>query len=150
MKIRLLLVVAGLSIGFSASAFAQQKKTVDPQIVEQIDALGKKYDEAVNNNDAVALAALYIEDAVPVTDRTDLCKGSDSDTFCGPLPAMALPRRLVFPQLRRMVGNEVLGNGEWSDTLQRKRGDPFQVKGYWEMFTFVRAMIVRFVWTPIT
>jgi hypothetical protein len=58
----------GLAISFAVPAFAQQKDTVDPQIIEQLDALGKKFDEAWNNNDAAALAALYTEDAVLVTD----------------------------------------------------------------------------------
>jgi hypothetical protein len=33
MKIRLLLALVGLAIGFALPAFAQQKDTVDPQIV---------------------------------------------------------------------------------------------------------------------
>ena len=45
-----------------------QEDTVDPQITEQPNALGKKFDEAYNNSDAVALAALSTEDAVVVTD----------------------------------------------------------------------------------
>jgi len=36
----------------------------DPQLRQQLEALGKKYDEAANNNDAAAIAALYAEDAV--------------------------------------------------------------------------------------
>ena len=47
---------------------AQQKDTVDPQVHEQIDANIKKYDEAFNNNDAAALAALLTEDAIIVTE----------------------------------------------------------------------------------
>jgi hypothetical protein len=38
------------------------KDTADPQISEQVNALSKKYDDAINNNDAVAVAALYTED----------------------------------------------------------------------------------------
>jgi hypothetical protein len=62
MKIRLLGALIGLAIGFAAPAFAQQKDTVDPQIVQQIRTLASKYDVAFNNNDAVAVAALYTED----------------------------------------------------------------------------------------
>jgi hypothetical protein len=53
-------------------AFAQQKDTVDPQIIEQLNALGKKFDEAWKNNDAAAPAVLYTEDAVRVTDTGPL------------------------------------------------------------------------------
>jgi len=63
-KIRLLLAIAGLAISFALPTFAQQKETVDPKIIEQLNAISKKVDEAVNNNDAAAYAALYTEDAI--------------------------------------------------------------------------------------
>jgi hypothetical protein len=66
MKIRLLLTLAGLALGFAVPAFAQEKDTVDPQIRQQLDALFKKFDEASNKADAAALAALFTEDAVEV------------------------------------------------------------------------------------
>jgi uncharacterized protein (TIGR02246 family) len=46
------------------------KDTPDPQLRQQLDALIKKYDEAVNNNDAAALAALFTDDAVFVSGIT--------------------------------------------------------------------------------
>ena len=64
MKIRLAVALVGLAIGSVLPTFAQQKDTVDPQIAQQIRALGVKYDEAFNKNDAAAVAALYKEDAV--------------------------------------------------------------------------------------
>ena len=50
-------------------SFAQQKDTVDPQIAEQFNAVGKKTIEAFENGDAAALAALYMDDAVEVTNE---------------------------------------------------------------------------------
>ena len=67
MKIRLLGALVGLLISFALPIFPQQKETVDPQTIEQLIAFGQKYDEAENNNDAAALAALLKEDAVFVT-----------------------------------------------------------------------------------
>ena len=67
MKIRLLLAIVGLAISFAAPAFAQQKDAADPQIAEQLTAVSEKTNEAFNNGDAVALAALYTEDAIIVT-----------------------------------------------------------------------------------
>jgi len=64
MKIRVVVALTALAISFALPAVAQEKETVDPKIMEQFIALGKKYAEAVNNNDAAALAALYAEDAV--------------------------------------------------------------------------------------
>jgi hypothetical protein len=42
MKIRSLIALAGLVIGFTVPTFAQQKDTItDPQIIEQLHAIGK-------------------------------------------------------------------------------------------------------------
>jgi uncharacterized protein (TIGR02246 family) len=48
----------------------QTKVSHDPRIriQEQLRAFSKKVDEAWNNNDAVALAALFTEDAVLMND----------------------------------------------------------------------------------
>ena len=67
MKIRSLLALVGLAIGFTLPTLAQQKDTVDPQIIEQLNAHCEKMDEAVNNNDAAAVAALFTKDGVLVT-----------------------------------------------------------------------------------
>ena len=59
MRIRFLFTLAELAIGFAVPAFAQQTNTPDPQLRQQLLALAKKFDDAYNNNDAAALAALY-------------------------------------------------------------------------------------------
>ena len=46
----------------------RMKETVDSQIIEQLDPIARKYEEAVNNNDAAAVAALSRRDAIFVTD----------------------------------------------------------------------------------
>ncbi len=70
MKIRAVVILVGLATGFALPAFAQQKDTVDPPIARQRDLLGDvkaldefgvlatKEDEAFNQNDAGAVAAI--------------------------------------------------------------------------------------------
>jgi hypothetical protein len=71
MKTRILGALVGLAISFALPTFAQQKETVDPQIIEQINnTILKKYTEAMYNSDAAAIAALFTEDAVFLR-RTD-------------------------------------------------------------------------------
>jgi len=41
-----LVVLAGLANNFAVPTFAQQKETVDPEVRQQIAAIGKKWDEA--------------------------------------------------------------------------------------------------------
>ena len=55
-RIRLLLTLAGLAVGFVLSSFALQISIPDPQLREQIVALPGKFTEAWNNNDAASLA----------------------------------------------------------------------------------------------
>jgi Domain of unknown function (DUF4440) len=78
MKIRFLLTLVGLAISFAVPTFAQQKDTVDPQLRETLVALVKEYDETFNKNDAAALAALFTEDAIFVTDAGPLTVGRPS------------------------------------------------------------------------
>jgi hypothetical protein len=70
MKMRLLTALVGLAISFALPTLAQQKEpTLSEQDRQQLGALGKKMDEANNNNDAAAVAALFTEDVVLVTDK---------------------------------------------------------------------------------
>ena len=47
---------------------AQQKDTVDPQTAQKILAITLAYNEASGNSDAAAIAALFTEDGLFVTD----------------------------------------------------------------------------------
>ena len=67
MKIRLPLALVGSAISFALATFAQQKGTVDPKIIEQLREEDKNFEEAYNKHDAVAIAALFTDDAVLVT-----------------------------------------------------------------------------------
>ena len=70
MKECLLGALVGFAISFALPTFAQQKETVDPQLIQKLDdTVNKKYYEAINNHDAAALGALYTEDGIFVTDR---------------------------------------------------------------------------------
>ena len=61
------LTFLGLAFGFAVPAFAQEKDSVDAKTAEQLSALSRKTDESYNNGDAAALAALYTEDALLLT-----------------------------------------------------------------------------------
>src|SRR5260370_22290738 len=66
MKIRLVVALVGLAIGFVVPALAQEKKPVDPEVRQQIEAVHMKFVEDQNKGDAVAIAALFTQDAVQV------------------------------------------------------------------------------------
>jgi hypothetical protein len=66
MKMRLLLTLISLAVSPVVSALAQEQNAVDPEVHQQIEAAVLKYQEAYNNYDAAATAALFTLDAVEV------------------------------------------------------------------------------------
>ena len=144
MKIRFLLALVGLAISFTLPLFAQQKDTVDPRIVQQRDllgdakalgefgALGMKADEAFNNNDAVAVAALFTENAVLVASDGMFCgrqaiEKRYADTF-QQWPINTFSSQMCH-QLNA-IDNAVWSAGEWWSTLQSQTGPKFE-RGRW-------------------
>ena len=141
MKIRLLLTLAGLAISFALPTFAQQKEAVDPKIVEQFFAGGKKYAEAVNNNDAAAVAALYTEDAVfltpqgPIYGRKAIEKFFADDFQKWHHSNFIVNADQYSPHIIGTSGNEAWSNGKWSQTIKGQNFGPIQLNGYWSSIT---------------
>ena len=135
MKIRLLGALVGLVISFALPIFAQQKETVDPQTIEQLIAVGKKYDEAENNNDAASLAALFTEDAVFVT-NTGPVYGQQAiekwytDDFHEWRHSNKLHKDDQNSPRIMGTADSIATSGEWSVIIKGKTGDPIQVKGH--------------------
>jgi uncharacterized protein (TIGR02246 family) len=137
MKNRSLLALIALAISLAVSTFAQQKDTVDPQIFEQIKAISKKYDEAVDNNDAAAVAGLFTEDAVFVTDTGPLYGRNAIEKWFADVFKAWRPKNHISKRDQDSVhslctaGNEAWDHGEWSETGQGQNGEPIQVMGYY-------------------
>lgn len=132
MKIRLLLTLAGLAIGFSTPALAFQGNLAgDVKALDEFGALGMKFDEAYKRSDAVALAALFTEDAVLVTPEGLFPGRQAIEKWYAELFERWHPANNVgqTDQLNA-IGNEAWAVGEWWCTLQSKNG-PVQARGYW-------------------
>jgi ketosteroid isomerase-like protein len=115
----------------------QETDIADPQITEQLNEHSKKYDAAANNNDAAAIAALYTEDAVFVTDTGPLYGRQAIEKFYADVLQQWHIKNYVSkvdqdsPHIIGTAGNETWRTGEWSYTAQIKGGDSFQLKGHW-------------------
>jgi ketosteroid isomerase-like protein len=137
MKLLLLFALVGCVFSFVLPTFAQQPNTPDPQLRRQLLALAKKFEEAWNNNDAAALAALFTKDAIlveqagPVHGREAIEKHY-TDLFQN----VHFSNNLITyndpdsPHIIGTDGNETWENGEWRMTYQVKGRDPLQIKGY--------------------
>jgi uncharacterized protein (TIGR02246 family) len=99
-------------------------------------AYDKKYDEAFNNNDAAAVAALYMEDAVHVTDTGPIYgRTAIEKWYEGVFKNVHISNHLITPDQYSphsigTAGNEIWATGEWSTTVQGQKGGPIQLKGY--------------------
>ena len=62
MKIRLVVALVGLAISFALPTFAQQTNTPDPQLRQKLIAAIKKHTDALDKNDAAAVAANFTEE----------------------------------------------------------------------------------------
>ena len=126
-----------MAISFALPTFAQEKERIDPQIIEKVNALNKKLDEAFNNNDWAALVALFTQDAIFVTDTAGPLYGQQAiekqfeEWFKGAHVSNHI--RKTDPNSFRVVGtaDKIASNGEWSDTWQGKGWGPIDEKGYW-------------------
>ena len=150
MNLRALLALAGLTLGFSIPAFAQQKEPLlSEQDREQILAIGKKNDEAWSKGDAAALAALFTEDGVMVTPG-GILSGRE---------AIQQRDQSVFDNLRKRLGTEASegsahitnvtkvvemhaiddhtawGAGEWTQTIPGPNHTVREAHGYWGCVT---------------
>jgi ketosteroid isomerase-like protein len=134
---------------FFPPTFSQQRDTVDPQIVQQYDALGKKFDDAWNANDAAALAACFTKDAVLVTNTGPIYGREAIEKMYANLfkqihfSNCTNKRDRYSPHVIGAAGNEIWGAGEWSNTIQGKDFGPLDQKGYWGAITVLEDGVLK-------
>ena len=143
MKIRLVLALAGLAISLAAPIFAQQKDTVDPQISQQRDLLGipdalavfgelsGKLDDAYNNKDAEAAAALFTEDAVLVTpDGMVFGRQAIEKRYADTFQRWPITTSSGEGLCLNAIDNAIWSTGKWWSTRQGQTGPKFE-SGFW-------------------
>jgi len=115
----------------------QEKNTVDPQLREQVLALANKFNEAWNNNDAAALAALFTEDGIEVTDRGPIYgREALQKNWTDMFQHVQISNHLntpdeYSPHIIGTAGNEVWMSGKYSHTLRGENFGPVEQTGYW-------------------
>ena len=145
MKKRLVVPLVGLAISFALPTYAQQKDLADPQTIQKLLAIVKADEEAENNHDAAAKAALFTRDAVfltpagPIIGRQAIQKWY---TEAWQQSGMLFTNYVTKVDgngfhLIGTAGNELWATGESSQTGQGKNGEPVPVKNHW-LCIFVR------------
>jgi ketosteroid isomerase-like protein len=125
MKMRLVVPLIGLAISFALPTFAQQTKTPDPQLREKLVAAIKKHTDALDQNDAAAVAANFTEDGIlvtpggPISGREAIEKHYADDFKQGFHSSnnIATPDE-DSPHIVGTAGNEMWATGKWGATIQ--------------------------------
>ena len=143
MKIRLVVTLAGLAVGFASPVFAQQKDTVNPRIVQQRDLLGDakalgefnvlwmKENEAFNKNDASAVAALFTEDGILVApDGWFLGRQAIEKRYADTFQRWPIATFSGQHCQLNAIDNAAWSVGEYWTTLQGQTGPVF-ARAYW-------------------
>ena len=130
MRIRLLLALTGLVIGFAVPVLAFNFSG-DVKALDEFNALGMKEDEAFNKSDAGALAALFTEDAVLVApDGIFYGRQAIEKRYADVFQKWHNINRFGQADQLNAIGHEPWSVGEWWNILQSQTGPRF-VRGYW-------------------
>ena len=146
----------GSAISFALPTFAQQTNTADPQLRQKLVDVIAKHTDAINKNDAAAVAACFTQDAVYVTD-SGLVNGREAIEKW----YAYLSKKWTFsddvvtidqdsPHVIGTTGNEIWATGGWSLTIKGEDFGPIQVKGYWSVIRVGDDWKIRMFNTNIT
>jgi uncharacterized protein (TIGR02246 family) len=129
----------GLAISFASPSLAQQTKTPDPRLRQKLVDVIAKHADAINKNDAAAIAACFTPDAVFVTDRGPVNGREAIEKWNADLiKAMQTSDHVITidqdtPHVIGTAGNEIWATGGWCSTVKGENYGPLQVKGYWSV-----------------
>ena len=139
MKTLLVVPLVGLAICFALPTFAQQTNTPDPQLRQKLVDAIKKHTDALDKNDAAAVAANFTENGILVT---------PNGTFFG-REAIEKNYADLFKQGFRSSkntatpdddsphitsdGKQMWATGKWTATVQGKDWGPAEASGYWSV-----------------
>jgi ketosteroid isomerase-like protein len=139
MKRRLLLALTGLAIGFAVPTFVQQKDTPDPKLRQRLEAVIKKHTDALDKNDAAAVAANFTEDGVLVApDGTFSGREAIEKYYEEVFKQVDLSNNLApvdedSPHMIGTPGKEMWATGKWTATVKGKNFGPIEAKGAWSV-----------------
>ena len=137
MKIHSAVALVGLAVSFALPTFAQQTNTPDPALVKAAAYSCQVFDDVYNNNDPQALANLFTEDAVLVTDSGILHSRDEILKY-----QTAVFKDCHFSDHKGVAdlasihpigtdGKQFWATGTWSQKLAYKGAPAQPMSGYW-------------------
>ena len=139
MKIPLVPTLLGLAISFAFPTFAQQTSAPDPQLREKLVAAIKKHTDALDKNDATAVAANFTENGILVTlDGPIFGREHIEEYYKDVFKQVQLSGNLApvdddSPHAIANVGKEMWATGKWSASVKGQDFGPIAARGYWSV-----------------
>lgn len=138
MKTCLLVSLIGLAVSVAMPALAQQTSTPDPQLREKLITAIKKHTDALDKNDAVAVAANFTADAVSVEqDGPAFGREAIEKLWAERFQQVQFSNNIATPDEHSphisTDGKEMWATGSWSATIKGKDWGPKDIKGYWSV-----------------
>jgi uncharacterized protein (TIGR02246 family) len=138
MKIFSVLTVVGLAFSFALPIFAQQS-TPDPQLREKLIAAIKKHTDALDKNDATAVASNFTENGILVTpDGPIFGREAIEKYYIGVFKQVQLTENVApvdddSPHILGEADNEIWATGKYSCTVKGQNFGPVAANGYWSV-----------------
>ena len=139
MKIRLAVAIVGLAISLALPTLAQQTNKPNPQLREKLVAAIKKHTDALDKNDAAAVAANFTEDGVNVEqDGSTFGREAIEKLWADRFQKVHLSDNVATPDedsphIIGTDGKEMWATGSWSATIKGENFGPTQIKGFWSV-----------------
>jgi ketosteroid isomerase-like protein/quercetin dioxygenase-like cupin family protein len=138
MKIRSAIALLGLAISSAVPSFCQQTNKPDPKLREVLINRIKAHTDALDKNDAAAVAANFTEDAVNVEQEgPTFGRHAIEKLWADRFQKVHFSSNLVTvdedsPHIT-MDGKLMWATGAWSATIKGEKFGPTQIKGYWSV-----------------
>ena len=132
MRTRLSLAMAGFLACGTVSAFGLSGDLAGkPWALEHLNALSIQLDAAIKAQDAVAVTALFTQDAVCVTSQ-GVFSGRDAieEGLTSGFQSSPTTSQILQTDQLHSIGNAAWSIGQWWKTVQSSSGPVF-VSGYW-------------------
>lgn len=116
-----------------------QSKTPDPQLREKLVSAIKKHTDALDKNDAAAVAANFTEDAANVEqDGTTFGREAIQKLWADRFQKVHFSNNLATvdedcPHVIGTDGKQMWATGAWSATIKGENWGPTEIKGYWSV-----------------
>jgi uncharacterized protein (TIGR02246 family) len=130
MKTRLLAIAFLVSIALPAFS-----ETPDPKLVQAVERIDKKFVDAQDKGDAAALAALFSDNAVMVTNTGPLNGRKAIEEYYAnafKTTQFSNATSVIDPDSPRSIrATEMWVTGSWSVTAKGANWGPMEIKGFW-------------------